>query len=275
MIKIIFLGDIVGKIGRQAVRRQLPKLKKQYRPDLIVANVENLAHGIGFTQKTLDELKQSGVDFFTSGNHAWKKNGADEILNNPKEQIIRPANYLAKKSGLGYREVDLTNKKSLAKKIGQNKLIVVNFLGRVFIEDKLSCPFKAFEKIIKANKNAVFIVDFHAEATSEKVAFGRYFDGRAVAVMGTHTHIPTADETVFPGGTAYVTDVGMVGYYDSVIGANKQQIIGMFLDKKVGGSHKHDLPETGQCQFNAIYLEIDEKKKTARKIKRLDSIIKI
>lgn len=274
MIKVIFLGDIIGKIGRKAVSQYLPKLKKRYKPDLVIANVENLAHGIGFTRKTLDELRSAGVDFFTSGNHAWSKSGADEVLNDVDLPIIRPANYSTKKSGFGYKEVNLSNKKKLAKKISQNKLIVVNLLGRVFITEDLSCPFKQLDKIIKKHKKSLFIVDFHAEATSEKLAFGRYFDGRAAAILGTHTHVPTADQVIFPKGTGYVTDVGMIGYYDSVIGANKQRIIEMFLNR-TKGANKHDLPESGQCQFNAIYLEIDAKIKKSVKIKRLDKIINI
>ncbi|MFA5029784.1 MAG: TIGR00282 family metallophosphoesterase [Patescibacteria group bacterium] len=264
MIKVIFLADIVGKIGRQAVKQQLPKLRKQYHPDLIVANVENLAHGIGFTKKTLAEMSVSGVDFFTSGNHAWKKAGSDEILNDSEINLVRPANYSARKSGVGFKEV----------KIGSNKLIVVNLLGRVFIPDKTACPFKTMEKILKKIKKGIFLVDFHAEATSEKVAFARYFDGQVAAVIGTHTHVPTADEQILPAGTGYITDAGMIGYKDSVIGANPEQIFNLFLGRG-RGSKKHDLPEFGRCQLNGVYLEIDTKTKKIKKITRINKIIKV
>jgi len=264
MVKIIFIGDIVGKIGRRATSQYLPKLKSKYKPDIIIANAENLAHGIGFTQKTLNEVIDAGVDFFTSGNHAWGKAGSDEVLNNKPPIIIRPENYRGKKSGVGYQEI----------KIGQNKLIVVNLLGEVFISESLNSPFKTLEKIVKKYKKNIIIVDFHAEATSEKNALGQYFDGKVSAVLGTHTHVPTIDTKILKKGTGYVTDVGMVGYYDSIIGADKNQIFNLFLDKGKS-SKKHDLPESGQCQFNAIYLEIDSKTNKVIKIKRLDKIINV
>lgn len=264
MIKILFLADIVGKIGRNAVKRELPKLKKKFKPDLVIANAENLAHGIGFTAKTLQEMLDAGVDFFTSGNHTWKKAGADEILNQKNPFIIRPANYPAKKSGVGYKLF----------KIGQSKLIVVNLLGKVFIPDEVACPFKTMEKIIKKQGKALYFVDFHAEATSEKVAFANYFAGRMAAIIGTHTHVATADERILVPGTAYITDAGMIGYYDSVIGANKDQIYNLFLATGKS-SKKHDLPDSGLAQFDAVYVEIENKSKKAVKIKRINKIIKV
>ncbi len=264
MIKIIFLGDIVGKIGRKAVIKYLPQLKKQYAPDLVIANVENLAHGIGFTQKTLDEILLAGVDFCTSGNHAWKKAGTDDILDQKNPIVIRPANYSRQKSGVGFAKI----------KIGQIKLIVVNLLGKVFINEEVDNPFTTLAKIIKKHKKSLILVDFHAEATSEKNAFGLYFDGKVAAVLGTHTHVPTCDQRILNGGTGYITDAGMIGYYDSVIGADKNQIFNLFL-KKGKSSKKHDVPDTGLVQFNAVYLEIDTKHKSTLNIKRLDKIIKI
>lgn len=263
-IKVIFIADVIGKIGRGALLEYLPKLKIKYRPDLVLANAENIAHGIGFTQKTLNEALLAGVDFFTSGNHAWSKAGSDDILNKKPPLVIRPLNYKGKKSGVGYQEI----------KIGQNKLIVLNLMGQVFIPDKLSSPFKSLAQIVKKHKDHIIIVDFHAEATSEKNALAQYFDGQVAAVLGTHTHVPTADQKILPQGTGYVTDIGMVGYYDSVIGAKKEQIFNLFLEKGQS-SKKHDLPDYGQCQFNAIYLEIDVQTKKTIKIKRLDKIIKI
>ena len=264
MIKIIFIADIVGKIGRKAVAQYLPKLKKQYQPDLVIANAENLAHGIGFTRKTLEEMTVAGVDFFTSGNHAWKKAGSDEVLDDKSLPIIRPDNYADKRSGVGYKAI----------KIGINKLIVVNLLGRVFIDDNLLSPFQSMEQVLKKEKEAIFIVDFHGEATSEKVAFGQYFSGKIAAMIGTHTHVLTSDARILSGGTGYITDAGMVGYYDSIIGADKGQIFNLFLSSGKS-SKKHDLPEVGECCFNAVYLEINEKTAQTVKIKTINKIINI
>lgn len=266
MLKIIFLADIVGKIGRKGVESYLPKLKKKYKPDLIIANAENLAHGIGFTKKTLDEMVACGVNFFTSGNHAWKKAGSDELLNESDSSIIRPANYTDVRSGSGYKVL----------KIGQKKILVVNLLGEVFIDDEnIESPFKVLEKIIKKNREIKnVLVDFHAEATSEKIALAQYFDGKISAVLGTHTHVPTCDQRILNKGTAVVSDIGMIGYYDSVIGANKDQIFNLFLGKGKA-SKKHDVPEIGECQFNSVYVEIDETTGKAVEIKRLDKIINI
>ncbi|MFA5048082.1 MAG: TIGR00282 family metallophosphoesterase [Patescibacteria group bacterium] len=264
MIKIIFIADIVGKIGRKAVAEYLPKLKKQYQPDLVIANAENLAHGIGFTRKTLDEMREVGVDFFTSGNHAWKKAGSDEVLDDKNFPIIRPDNYADKRSGVGYRAI----------KIGVNKLIVVNLLGQVFITDDLLSPFQSMEKVLKKEKEAIFIVDFHGEATSEKIAFAQYFNGKIAAVIGTHTHVLTADARILSSGTGFITDAGMVGYYDSIIGADKGQIFNLFLSSGKS-SKKHDLPEVGECLFNGVYLEVDEKSAQTVKIKAINKVINI
>jgi len=265
MLKIIFLADIVGKIGRKAVAEHLPKLKEKYQPDLIIANAENLAHGSGFTRKTLAEMIAAGVQVFTSGNHAWDKGDSDEVLNDPSLPIIRPANYAKNKSGFGYKEF----------KIGENSVLVVNLLGKVFIKDRVASPFKTLEKILKsAQSGQIVILDFHAEATSEKTALALYFDGQVSAILGTHTHVPTADDRILAKGTAYVTDAGMIGYADSVIGADKNQIFNLFL-KTGKSSQKHDLPERGEVQFNAVYLEIDPKSGEAKKIKRLDQLVTI
>jgi metallophosphoesterase (TIGR00282 family) len=265
MLKVIFIGDIVGKIGRKAVVAHLPVLKKKYQPDLVIANVENLAHGIGFTQKTLDEIFEAGVDLGTGGNHSWSKAGSEEILNAIEPRVIRPANFTSKKTGVGY----------LVLKIAGSRVVVTNLIGQIFINDEeISSPFTALEEIIAAEPKATIIVDMHAEATSEKAALAHAFDGRVAAVIGTHTHVPTADARVLPGGTGLVTDAGMVGYYDSVIGASKSQIVAQFTGKGPA-KKKHDQPETGECQFNAVYLEIDTKKHVTSVIQRLDAILTV
>lgn len=263
-IKLIFLGDIIGKIGRKAVKQYLPKLIKKYKPNLIVANAENIAHGIGFTQKTLDEVKETGVDIFTSGNHAWKKAGSDDILDKKNSEIIRPNNY-KQKSGSGIKKLE----------VAENKIIMVNLLGEVFMNEEVKSPFKNLKAIInKYGKKNIIIVDFHAEATSEKAAMANYFDGQISAVLGTHTHVPTCDHRILDQGTGFVTDVGMIGYYDSIIGSDKQSIFNLFLNSGKTNK-KHDLPEAGPCQFNAIYLEIDPETKRTEIIKRIDKIIKV
>jgi 2',3'-cyclic-nucleotide 2'-phosphodiesterase len=265
MIKVIFLADIVGKIGRKAVSKHLPKLKQKYKPDLVIANVENLAHGVGFSDWAIEEMVEAGVDVMTSGNHAWKKAGADDILDADDSMVIRPANYSNDYSGEGIMEF----------KIGSNKVIVINLLGRVFMVDEVNCPFKTADKLLKGLKgDEIVIVDFHSEATSEQMALFHHLDSRVSAVIGTHTHVPTCDLRISKGGTAHVSDAGMIGYYDSVIGSDKGNVVKMFLGEGTG-SKKHDVPDHGKCQFNSVYLEIDPKSGKAKKIERLDKIINI
>lgn len=270
MLKLLFIPDIIGKIGRNTIRQELPRLKKKYKPDIIIANVENLAHGIGATQKTLDELKELGIDLFTSGNHIWDKAGSDEMLDNPANRLVRPANYSQKKSGVGVIQAI----------IGEIKLNVVNLQGKVYNgwgkdePDHLHCPFKTLEKIISEDRQALYIVDFHADATSEKAALATYFDGQVQAVFGTHTHIQTADEKILDRGTAFITDAGSVMYADSIIGADKNQIWNLFL-KTGRTSKKHDLPSTGLAVLNAIYLEINETKRITKKIERINEVVEV
>jgi len=281
MIKIIFIADIVGKIGRNAVREYLPTLKKKYKPDLVIANAENLAHGIGATQKTLNEMKDAGINMFTSGNHIWEKGGSDEMLDNPENRLIRPANYAAKLAGEGMVTLSLSlNLPEGGAGVGEIKLNVVNLMGKVFYgwdrdnKEVLHDPFKTLEKIISKDRQGIYLVDFHAEATSEKAALANYFDGRIAALIGTHTHVQTADEKILLEGTGFITDAGMVGYNDSIIGADKQQIYHLFL-KTGQSSKKHDLPSVGLATFNAVYLEIDEKMRRTIKIERVNELIDV
>ncbi len=262
-IKILFFGDVVGKIGRRALKKIIPKLKKKLAPDFIIANVENLAHGIGITAKTLQEVEEAGVNFFTSGNHIWKKEEAKKILSENKN-IIRPANY-PKGEGQGWQIV----------KIKDYSFLIVNLLGRTFIEAELTNPFKVIDEILEKNKKENLggvIVDFHAEATSDKVALGWHLDGRVSAVIGTHTHIPTADAKILPQGTAYVTDVGMVGATDSVLGVVKENILNKFVFET---NKVHEIPEKGNCTVNAVLITINPKTGQAAAIKRVDEEIKI
>ncbi|MFC1598548.1 YmdB family metallophosphoesterase [Patescibacteria group bacterium] len=214
-IKILFLADIFGQLGRQGVIKILPELKKQYQPALTIANVENLAHGRGVTKTTISEMQEAGIDFFTSGNHIWDKKDGITILEQKDSPLIRPANYIEGTAGQGEKVLN----------IGENLILVINLIGKVFISDDYNCPFKQADKILKkyAKENlAGIIIDFHAEATSEKVALGHHLDGRVSAVLGTHTHIQTADDQILEKGTAYITDSGMIGPQDSVIGLDKK-----------------------------------------------------
>lgn len=262
-IKVLFFGDIVGKIGRQALKKALPQLKKKYSPDFVMANAENLAHGIGITAKTLQEMKEAGIDFFTSGNHIWKKEEANEILEKSQD-IIRPANY-ANKPGHGWQIAKIKNR----------SLLIINLMGRTFIEDELKNPFQTVDDILAENqgkKLAGTIVDFHAEATSDKVALGWHLDGRVSAVIGTHTHIPTADAKILPKGTAYITDAGMVGASDSVLGVVKENILEKFVKET---AKVHEIPEKGECLINAVLITIDPATGLTTDIKRIDKTVMI
>jgi len=219
-MKVLLIGDIVGSPGREAVRRIVPKLRRDKSIDFVIANAENVAGGSGITPETVDELFQNKVDVITSGDHVWKKKELYETLSKEK-RVLRPANYPLTCPGSGMAVISLENGKKIA---------VINLLGRVFMKPA-DCPFVAaereIEKINRATK--IILVDMHAEATSEKIAMGRFLDSRVSVVFGTHTHVQTADEKIFPGGTSYITDLGMTGPQDSVIGRRVDAIVEHFL----------------------------------------------
>lgn len=259
-MKILFFGDIIGKIGRAALRQELPKIKTEYQPDLILANGENLAHGAGITKNTLTEMREIGVDYFTGGNHIFDKIEAADLLAEKNTPVIRPANYLKTMPGEGYKII----------KINKAKILLINLMGLVFTSDEFDSPFKKLDEILKATqieKFAAIIIDFHAEATSEKTALGWYANGRVSAVLGTHTHIATADQRILNKGTAYVTDVGMVGAEESIIGEEIENTLKPFL---IGTTHRSLIPETGPIIINAVLVDIDPATKQATKIKRVD-----
>jgi metallophosphoesterase (TIGR00282 family) len=219
-MQILFIGDIVGKPGRRAVRELLPALIEEHRIGLVVANCENAASGFGVTAEILEELYRLQIDVLTSGNHIWDKKEIIEAVVED-ETLLRPANYPAGVPGRGSTVV--TSRDGVA--VG-----VLNLMGRVFM-NALDCPFRAADREIEALKKRtrIVLVDMHAEATSEKIALGWYLDGRATAVLGTHTHVQTADERILPNGTACLTDVGMTGPFDSIIGIKKDAILDRFL----------------------------------------------
>ena len=256
-VNILFIGDIVGKPGRQAVARELHRLEDRYNVDLVIANGENASGGFGITIESARELFAAGVHFLTSGNHIWDKKEVLEYFKH-EERIIRPANYPAGTPGKG--SAVLTTP-------GGVKVGILNLEGRVFMNN-LECPFRAADREIAAlaAEARVILVDFHAEATSEKISLGWYLDGRVSAVVGTHTHVQTADERLLNSGTAYISDVGMTGAFDSVIGMRKDEPIQKFLTHLPAKFEvaKKDL------RLNAVVVTVDEASGNALAIERIN-----
>jgi len=255
-LRLLIIGDVVGRSGRRAVKVILGRLKKGLEIDMVIANGENAAGGKGITKEVAHELFASGVDVLTMGNHVWNKREAFEYLDG-EIRIVRPANYPPGVPGIGTGIFDKSKKAKVA---------VINLAGRVFLQS-LDCPFRKADDILEelTGKVRVVIIDFHAEATSEKVALGRYLDGRVSALLGTHTHVQTADECILPGGTAYITDIGMTGPANSVIGVKKEMVIDSFITQ---------IPQrfevaTGPFQFNGVVVDIDENNGKATAIKRI------
>ncbi len=258
-MKVIFLGDIIGKPGRNALARKLDILIRENEADMVIANGENAAGGIGISPGTCDSLFEMGVDMVTSGNHIFKKKEIIDYLD-LEPRLLKPANYPPGTPGKGYYIFEV-------EKLGGLKVAVINICGRVFVEN-LDCPFRTIDRILEyiKEKTPVIIVDIHAEVTSEKVAMGWFLDGRVSAVIGTHTHIQTADERVLPGGTAYITDVGMVGPRDSVIGVKKENIIKRFLTQMP----QQFTVAKEDVWINGVVIDIDEKNGKARQIIRIN-----
>lgn len=244
-MKILFIGDIVASPGRSMVKRYLPEIRKSHAVDLVIANVENLSHGRGVSEEPLNEMRLAGVDFFTGGDHIFWQKDAETLIE--KYQIVRPANYPNCDIGDGHKLIDC----------GANgKILLINLLGRTtFGQNYFDDPFTKFDSIYeqyKDEKTTAVLVDFHGDATSEKMAFGFYVDGRATAVVGTHTHIPTCDTRLFPKKTMYVTDIGMTGNIDSVLGVKTEIIIESFL---TGRNQKFDWESAGNKAFRSVLLD--------------------
>lgn len=254
-MKILVIGDVIGKPGREAVKEILPRLRDEYEITLAIANGENAAGGIGLTPGTAQELFDSGIDVITTGNHVWAHHEVIPYLDSAAA-VIRPLNYPPMTPGRGYWIKD--------------NIMVVNIIGRTFVGD-FDCPFRAMDKLLGEldRKPAVIIVDFHAEATSEKVAMGRYLDGRVSAVLGTHTHIGTIDTCILPKGTAYVTEIGMVGPINSVIGVEVSAVIDRFLTQ----IPKRFSVAKGQVSFDAIVVEATDDSGKAIDIKRVRQVV--
>jgi hypothetical protein len=245
-MKILCIGDIIGRTGRKALKQFLPSVIEKYSIDFIVANAENSAGGNGITKKVYNELTSLNIDVLTSGNHTFDKKEVFEFIDNVNN-LLRPANYPPGVPGKGYGIFEKNGKK-----IG-----VINLMGRVFMGIALDCPFRKFDEIYENIKSKVdyIIVDFHAEATSEKNAFGYYVDGRADVVFGTHSHVATADEKFLKNGTIYITDVGLTGAYHSVIGMKIEEPLDRFLK---GISQKYDVSNDGLL-FQGFFVDLENK----------------
>ena len=260
-LKIIFIGDINGKIGRETIKKEIPGIKKKYAPDLIIANADNIAHGKGATENTVKELMKYGIEFFTSGDHCFDQLNSIKDVYNDMLPTIRPLNYSVKAPGKGY---DIIN-------TPKGDVLVINLIGRVFMRRDYECPFILCEDLIKKLENIKFsaiIIDIHAEATSEKIALKHYFDGKVSAILGTHTHVMTADETISAKGTAYISDVGMTGAADGILGVDKENIIESFITQIKA---PHVIPVKGKSIMNCVLITVDSKSSKALKI---ESIIK-
>ncbi len=253
-MKILTIGDVFGKPGRKTLEKVLPQLITEKSIDFVIANAENAHHGKGVTDSKIKEMKSYGVDFFTSGNHIWKVPEIYAYLDQENYPLIRPANYPKNVPGRGYQVME--SKKG-------DKIAIINIMGRVFMPGSLDDPFLTVENIIKelSNQNLVLgenlkaiIVDMHAEASSEKLSLAYFLDGKISLFYGTHTHVPTADEQILPKGTGYITDLGMTGVINSIIGARKEEIIQGFITQM---PVKHEVAE-GETVFNGLITEIGD-----------------
>lgn len=255
-MKIIFIGDIVGSPGRDMVERYLPRLRRKYEPDVIIANGENAASGRGITKRIFDDLLRSGVDVVTMGNHTWDQREIYDFIDET-DYLIRPANFSDEAPGKGMTTITKNNV----------SLSVINLHGRTFLPPH-GDPFKKATELIQEAKeiSPLVFVDFHAEATSEKIAMGWYLDGQASVVVGTHTHVQTADNRILPEGTAYITDVGMTGPYDEILGMKKEDVIYRF---QTNLPVRFQVPKKGRIQLNGIFVEIDDQTGKAKHIERI------
>ncbi|MDD3267736.1 MAG: TIGR00282 family metallophosphoesterase [Syntrophomonadaceae bacterium] len=255
-MNILVLGDIVGKPGRKAIRNLLPQIQKEYNISFTIANAENAAGGRGLTKDVMQELLALNIDVLTMGNHVWDNKDIFTFVDD-EPRLIRPTNYPPYCPGQGHHVYSAGFNKKLA---------VINASGRVFLT-ALDCPFRCVDEILNdlPKQVDIIIVDFHAEATSEKLAFAHYFDGRVSAVLGTHTHIQTADEKIMPGGTAYISDLGMTGPENSILGMDKDQVITKLITQR---PIRLEVAK-GPAQLQGVVLDIDEETDQVKSISRI------
>ncbi|MEI5906261.1 TIGR00282 family metallophosphoesterase [Bacillus spongiae] len=255
-MQLLFIGDVVGSPGRDMIKTYLPKLKEKYRPHFTIINGENSAGGRGITEKIYRQFLESGANVVTLGNHAWDNREVFEFIDGAKA-LVRPANFPHNAPGKGL----------IFQKFNALEIAVINLQARTFMP-ALDCPFTEAEKLVEEarERTNIIFVDFHGEATSEKQAMGWYLDGKVTAVVGTHTHVQTADERILPKGTAYLSDVGMTGPYDGILGMEREAVIGRFLTSL---PTRFEVPKEGRTQLSACLIDIDEKTGKARKIQRI------
>ena len=246
-LRFLMIGDVVGRPGREAVRALLPGLKKEFLPDHVIINVENMAHGAGISPDTMREALAWEADTYTTGDHAWDNERGNEVLENQNIPIVRPANYPAGVPGRGYHVFSS----------GAWRVAVINLQGQVFFKNHPYNPFFALDDLLRSKDIAdahIVFVDLQAEATSEKKAFGWYADGRVAAVIGTHTHVPTADAQILPQGTGYITDIGMTGSHHSVIGADRDSAVKHFTTQlKI----KRTYDDAGPSELGGVVVDVD------------------
>lgn len=260
-LTIAFLGDIVGAPGRRAVLQQLPRLREEHGPDVVIANAENARNGSGFNPDLFAKLREAGIDAFTLGDHCFRDSRVTALLENPEAPVARPANLAAKAVGRRYTRIPPAGNRT-------RPVYVVTVLGRVYFPLPANDPFAAVDEVLAAlpETDPIVLVEAHMEATSEKAALAHHLDGRVTAVLGTHTHVPTADARLLPGGTAFITDVGMCGPYDSVIGRSKTAV----LRYMTTGMHTAlDVGEGGESLCGVV-LAVDEARGRARSIERVE-----
>lgn len=256
-LRILAVGDIFGGLGRDVAAAVIPRLRRERGIDLVIANGENAAGGRGLTRSTADDLLEASIDVLTLGNHTWSQREMETVLKDDTLPILRPLNYPSGVPGRGYMDLHVRGA----------QVRVVSLMGRVFMGESLDDPFRAVDDLLETTSDdAIVFVDFHAEATSEKVAMGWHLDGRVAGVWGTHTHVPTADARILPGGTAFVTDLGMTGPQNSVIGSAVPQVLQRFLT----GMPVRFAVATGPATFNAVIIEVDRRTRRGRGIWRRD-----
>jgi metallophosphoesterase (TIGR00282 family) len=267
-VKILFIGDIVGQPGRRAVAELLPQLRRQHALDFVIANGENSAGGSGITPKTAEEIFSAGVDVITSGDHLWDQKEVMELLANEK-RFLRPLNYPAGTPGPGSGVFEVQSLKSKVQSPGL--IAVLNVQGRTFMQPPLENPFLLAAEEVKRlrERTKIIFVDFHAEATSEKIAFGRFLDGQVSAVVGTHTHVQTADEQILPRGTAYLTDAGFTGPHEGVLGREIEPVIKKFL---TGMPQRFEVAKN-RVLLHGVVIEIDDASGKAIKIQRISEAL--
>ena len=254
-MKVLAIGDLVGNIAIKKLRNDLVKIKKEEKIDFVIVNGENVAEGMGMTEKNFDDILSTGIDVITMGNHTWGKKDIFKFIDHP--QIIRPANYSEGVVGKGYT----------IRKVKNKKIAVINLIGRVDMNVLSENPFLVAKEIVEKIKNDVdmIFVDFHGEATAEKIAFGYYMDGKITAMFGTHTHVQTADEKILPKGTGYITDIGMTGPINSVIGMNIEASLKRF---ETSLPERYKIAE-GEAMLNGVIFEINDDNCNVEKIKRI------